>query len=83
MRQQELTSLVEGLKSEFSKAPRLNRKSIADRANGANIAALDLILETTSTEQEGPATREQAQTLKALSHEFKEISGILGGLRTR
>ncbi|MZR30993.1 hypothetical protein [Sneathiella litorea] len=83
MRQQEMATLVEGLKSEFSKAPRLNRKSIADRATGTNIAALDLILETTGTEQEGPATREQAQTLKALSHEFKEISGIIDGLGAR
>ncbi|MDF2369058.1 hypothetical protein [Sneathiella sp.] len=83
MRQQELASLVEGLKSEFDKAPRLNRKSIADRATGANLAALDLILETTETEQEGASRQEQAKTLKALSHEFKEISGIIGGLGPR
>ena len=83
MRQQELASLVEGLKSEVTKAPRINRKSIADQANGTNIAALDLILDATDREQEGESRKEQAKTLKALSHEFKEISGILAGLAPR
>ena len=83
MRQQELVSLVEGLKSEFTKAPRINRKSIADRANGTNLAALDLILDASDMEQEGGSRKEQAKTLKALSHEFKEISGIITGLAPR
>jgi hypothetical protein len=83
MRQQELASLVEGLKSEFAKAPRINRKSIADRAGDTNLAALDLILDASDSEQEGGSRKEQAKTLKALSHEFKDISGTLAGLKPR
>jgi len=83
MRQQELASIVDDLKSEFSKAPRLNRKSIADRANNANLAALDLILDGADGQQDGPSTREQARTLKALSNEFTEIGDVISGLAPR
>ncbi|MFC4270844.1 hypothetical protein GQF03_03850 [Sneathiella chungangensis] len=83
MRQQELASLVEGLKTEFSKAPRLNRRSISDRATGANLAALDLLLDSAKAVEEAPGKTEQARTLKALSNEFTEISDVIRTLGPR
>jgi|TARA_R110002072_G_scaffold34317_2_gene102792 hypothetical protein len=83
MRQQDLTAIVEGLKAEFSNSPRLNRKSVADRATAANLAALDLMLESSDADKGAPARRENAKTLKALSHEFVDVSTAIRSLSAR
>jgi hypothetical protein len=80
MRQLELASIVNGLKSEFSKAAVLDRKSVADRANGANLAALDMMLDGCETEMEVTGPLEQARALRSLAHELQGITGIIGGL---
>ncbi|MEX1034842.1 MAG: hypothetical protein WDZ54_02720 [Sneathiella sp.] len=83
MRQTELASMVDGLKIEFSNACELDRKSIAERANGASLAALDLLLDDVEAVDDIPTSREQAKNLRTLSNEFRDITGVIGSLATR
>ena len=82
MRQQELASMFSGLKSEFSKTSGLDRKSMGERANSANLAALDMLLD--GCEPDVPtATLDQARSFGALANELQEITGIIGDLAAR
>ncbi|WP_340150102.1 hypothetical protein [uncultured Sneathiella sp.] len=83
MRHTELTSIVDGLKTEFSNACELDRKSIAGRANGACLAALDLLLDDAEAVDDIPTLNEQAQSMRTLSDEFRDITGVIGKLATR
>jgi hypothetical protein len=80
MRQQELASIVSGLKSEFSKTPKLDRKSIGARANSANLAALDMLLDGCEPGEGTVQTLDQARSFGVLANELQEITGIIGDL---
>lgn len=83
MGQQELSLLVEELKAEVTKSPRLNRRSVVDRAIGTNIAALDLILDKGDAARASVTPGEGARVLKALADEFADVSRTLRGLALR
>ena len=80
MQQAELVSIVNGLKADFETPGKLDGKSVGDRADSANTAALDMLLEICGQSEEGTSMLEQAQTLKALSQEFNDITQVIEGL---
>ncbi|MBL4667598.1 MAG: hypothetical protein JKY04_09480 [Sneathiella sp.] len=79
MIQAELHSLVSDFKSDFSKSPKMSRKTVADRANMANLAALDMLAETVSEKNTG-TLQSKARSIGNLSRELGEITGIVGNL---
>jgi len=82
MHQVELEALVSDLKSDFSKTPTMSRKTVADRANMANLAALDMLAETVAEKNSGTLL-EKARSMSNLSKELGEITGIVGKLGKR
>ena len=81
MQQVELKSLVSDLKTDFSKKTRVNRKTVADRANVANIAALEMLSDTVS-EKKPQSFANKAKELRSLSQELAEMTDFvqeLGG----
>ena len=83
MRQQELSLLVRELKAEVEKSPRLNRKSVADRAIITNTAALDLLLEAADPTRAAASPATGARLVKALSQEFVDVSRAIRELSMR
>ena len=82
MQQVELQSLVDGLKADISKPAHLDRKTVADRSNMANLAALELLAETVM--EKNPASFSQkAADLRGLSKELGEITQIVEKLGER
>ncbi len=82
MLQAELHSLVDGIKSDFSKPKQVDRKTVADRSNMANLAALEMLAETVM--EKNPATfSDKASDLKTLSEELGEITDFGGKLGER
>ncbi len=82
MQQVELKSLVSDLKSDFSKSTRINRKTVADRANMANVAALEMLSDTVA-EKNTNTFLERARNLRSLNSELNEITNILEDLGSR
>lgn len=84
MQQVELKSLVSDLKTDFSTKTRVNRKTVADRANVANIAALAMLSDTVA-EKNTQSFTQKARELRSLARELGEMTDFvqeLGG-RTR
>jgi len=82
MQQVELGSLVSDLKSDFSKSVKVDRKTVADRANMANLAALDMLSETVA-EKNTDSFLVKARDLAGLSRELGEITGFVEELGSR
>ncbi|MCG8494241.1 MAG: hypothetical protein MI743_21715 [Sneathiellales bacterium] len=76
MQQAELRSLVDGLKADISKPSKLDQKTVADRANMANLAALEMLAETVAEKNTDPLD-EKARDLHTLSRELGEITGVI------
>lgn len=79
MHQAELHSLVSDLKTDCSKSPKISRKTVADRANMANLAALDMLAETVS-EKKSDTWQSKARSIGMLSKELGDITGVVGNL---
>ncbi len=82
MQQVELKSLVSDFKTDFSKKSRVNRKTVADRANVANIAALAMLSDTVAEKSEG-SFLSKAKELKSLTAELGEMTDFLQELGSR
>ncbi|MFT6558284.1 MULTISPECIES: hypothetical protein [Sneathiella] len=82
MQQAELRSLVDGLKADISKPAKLDRKTVADRANMANLAALEMLTETVAEKNTMPF-KDKASDLHSLSKELGEITGFIEELGER
>lgn len=82
MQQVELQSLVKGLKADFKKTTQLSRKTVADRANLANLAALEMLVETVAEKNAVPYL-EKGQGLQSLAQELSEITGFVEDLGVR
>lgn len=80
MRQAELASIVSGLKSDFSNTAELDQATLGDRANSANLAALDMVLDAEDTISAEGMLADQARALKSLSGELRDITGVIAGL---
>ncbi len=82
MQQAELKSLVDGLKADISKPTKLDRKTVADRANMANLAALEMLTETVAEKNTAPQM-EKAGDLHRLAGELGDITGFIEDLGQR
>ncbi|MEH6403209.1 MAG: hypothetical protein V7750_07550 [Sneathiella sp.] len=82
MQRAELGSLVKGLKADFNKTPQLNRKTVGDRANLANLAALEMLVETVA-EKNAVSFSEKGRGLQNLAKELSEITGFVEDLGER
>ncbi|MEP3244938.1 MAG: hypothetical protein ABJN40_12325 [Sneathiella sp.] len=82
MQQAELKSLVDGLKADISKPAKFDRKTVADRANMANLAALEMLTETVAEKNAAPLT-EKAGDLHGLARELGDITGFIEKLGKR
>jgi|GEM_PF-5384932 len=82
MQRAELQTLVKGLKADFEKPSQLNRKTIGDRANLANLAALEMLVETVAEKNAVPYS-DKGQSLQNLAKELSEITGFVDDLGTR
>jgi exonuclease VII large subunit len=82
MQQVELHSLVSDLKADVSASTETDRKTVADRANMANLAALDMLAETIA-EKNSDTYAQKAQSLKDISREMHEITDIVENLGRR
>ncbi|PHQ70630.1 MAG: hypothetical protein COB93_05060 [Sneathiella sp.] len=80
MGQAELASIVSELKSDFSAPSNMDVKSVGDRANSANLAALDFLVDCCEDVDPAATMVSHAQTLRMLSREFQEISKVVGDL---
>lgn len=81
MQQQDLVSIVNGLKADILKPATPDSATVGSRAGEVNIAALDLLIET--GEQKARKKQDlaaQARILKKLSDELTDITGVIGGL---
>jgi hypothetical protein len=82
MQQVELKSLVSDFKTDFSKKSRVNRKTVADRANVANIAALAMLSDTVAEKNESSFLA-KAKELRSLTTELGEMTDFLQDLSSR
>ncbi|MBL4739634.1 MAG: hypothetical protein JKY12_01490 [Sneathiella sp.] len=82
MQQAELQSLVKGLKADFKKPTQQNRKTIGDRANLANLAALEMLVETVA-EKNAVSFSEKGDSLQNLAKELSELTGFIDDLGER
>ncbi len=82
MRQVELHSLVSDFKADVSKSTKASRKNVADRANIANLAALDMLAETVA-EKNTDSLSKKARDLHSIARELHEITGIVENLGRR
>ncbi|WP_025898525.1 hypothetical protein [Sneathiella glossodoripedis] len=82
MQQVELKSLVSDFKTDFSSKSRVNRKTVADRANVANIAALAMLSDTVS-EKNTDSFLAKAKEMKSLTAELGEMTDFLEDLGKR
>ena len=80
MRQAELASIVHGLKSDFSAPDSLDRKTIGSRANNANLAALDMLVDYCEAAVSEASLQSQAGSLKELSNELCDIVTVVEDL---
>ena len=82
MQQAELKTLVDEFKTDFSTSSRLNRKTVADRSNMANLAALDLLADTVA-EKNAKSLTDKARELRGLSAELGDITSFVEELGNR
>lgn len=82
MQQAELHMLVDGLKADFSKTNEVDRKTVADRSNMANLGALDMLAETV-LEKNIASFTDKATALRGLSDELGEITDFVETLGKR
>lgn len=82
MQQAEIKTLVDDFKTDFSNSSRLNRKTVADRSNITNLAALDLLADTVA-EKNTKSLAEKARELQNLSSELGDITSFMEDLGQR
>lgn len=80
MRQVQQTSIVSDLKSEILAANNPDQATVADRANAANLAALDMLMDTDSTPFEESRFLDDAKSLRFLSCEVREMAQVIEDL---
>jgi len=80
MRQAELASIVHGLKSDFSAPNGLDRKTVGSRANNANLAALEMLVDSCDAAGSETSLHSQAHSLKELSNELWDIARVVEDL---
>ena len=74
MGQPELSTYVTGLKTDVKQASQLDRKTVAERANMANISALDFLLDITDVKKTPIASQDAARDMFHLADELNEIA---------
>jgi hypothetical protein len=74
MGQPELSTFVTGLKTDIKQGNKLDRKTVADRSNMANMSALDFLLEMADAKKEASSSIENARDMFHLADELHEIT---------
>ncbi len=82
MHQLELEEIVNGLKADISRPAGLDRKTVADRANMANAAALAMLTETVAEKNDAPLAAKAAD-LRMLARELGDITDYIATLEQR
>jgi pyridoxal biosynthesis lyase PdxS len=72
-------SNVSGLKSEILAAKNADQATVADRANAANLVALDMIIDANSRSSGESSFLIDARSLRNLSDEIKEMEQVIQG----
>ncbi|WP_169568725.1 hypothetical protein [Sneathiella limimaris] len=78
----ELKSLVNEFKGDFSGDASVDRKTVADRANMANSAALDMLADLVS-DKNSTSFLEKGRQLHSLTAELGDITEVVEELGSR
>ncbi len=74
MGQPDLDTYVTGLKTDVKQGSQLDRKTVADRANMANMSALDFLLDMADAKKEVSSSTDAARDMFHLADELHEIT---------
>ncbi|USG60025.1 hypothetical protein NBZ79_12640 [Sneathiella marina] len=83
MRQAEHATIVSDLKSEILAVGSPDKATVGERANAANLAALDMLIEGTDLSSGKKTMLAEAQTLRDLSREVREMTQVIDDLSCR
>lgn len=74
MGQPELNSYLSELKADAKQGSELDSKTVAERANMANMSALDFLLDMADVKKDAPVSGDAARDMFHLADELNEIT---------
>ncbi|MEH6525200.1 MAG: hypothetical protein V7723_03940 [Sneathiella sp.] len=83
MRQVEQASIVSDLKTEILAVRSPDQATVGDRANAANLAALDMLIDRTDLSKGEKTLLADAEDLRNLSQEVREMTQVIDELSHR
>jgi len=83
MPQVEHATIVSDLKSEILAVRSPDQKTVGDRANAANLAALDMLIDGTDLSKGKKPLLAEAENLRNLSREVREMTEVIDELSHR
>jgi hypothetical protein len=83
MPQVEHATIVSDLKSEILAVRSPDQKTVGDRANAANLAALDMLIDGTDLSKGKKTLLAEAENLRNLSREVREMTEVIDELSHR